>query len=67
MGGGAQSEFLFKLFLFVKTIEKVIRTCTVLNFFLSGGSEKRDIVWAFFTNLSIKSIYLSIELSEKWP
>ena len=32
------------LFLFVKTIEKVIRLCTVLNFFLSGGCEDRDYI-----------------------
>ena len=54
-------------FLFVKTIEKVIRLCTVLKFFLSGGCEDRDILWAFFTNLSIESLYLSLELREKWP
>ena len=37
-------------FLFVKTIENVIRLCTVLNFFLSGGCEDRDILGAFLTN-----------------
>ena len=31
------------------------------------GCEDRDILWAFFTNLSIESIYLSLELREKWP
>ena len=61
-GGGAQSA---PLFLFVKTIEKVIRLCTMLNFFLSGGCEDMDILWAFFINLSIESIYLSPELREK--
>ena len=34
---------------------------------LSGGCEDRDILLAFFTNLSIESIYLSPELREKWP
>ena len=65
MGGGAQSA---PLFLFVKTIEKVIRLCTVLKKKkLSGGCEDRDILWAFFTNLSIENIYLSLELHEKLP
>ena len=41
--------------------------CTVLNFFLSVGCEDRDILWAIFTILSIESIYLSLELCEKWP
>ena len=36
----------------------------MLNFFLSGGCEDRDILWSFFTNLSIESIYLSPELRE---
>ena len=36
-------------------------------FFLSGGCEDREILWAFFTNLSIESIYLSPELREEWP
>mgnify|MGYP001418915763 CR=1 FL=1 len=49
-GGGLKVS---PLFLFVKTIEKVIRLSTVLIFFLSGGCEDRDILWAFFTNLSI--------------
>ena len=35
-GGGVESTFPF---LFVKTIEKVIRLCTVLIFFLSGSFE----------------------------
>ena len=41
-------------FLFVKTIEKSnkIKHCVDL-FFSSGGCEDRDILWAFFTNLSI--------------
>ena len=51
----------------MKTIEKVIKFCTVLKFFLSDGCEDRDMLWAFFTNLSIEYIYLSIELCEKWP
>ena len=35
-------------FLFVKTIEKEIRICTVLKKKkLSGGCEDRDIIWAF--------------------
>ena len=55
------------LFLFVKTIEKVIVLCAVLNFFWGGGCEDGDILWAFFTNLSIEPIYLSHELREKWP
>ena len=56
------------LSLFVKTIEKVIRLCTVLiSFFFSGGREDRDILWAFFYELSIESFYLSPELREKWP
>ena len=38
-----------------------------VEFFLSVGCEVRDILWAFFTNLSIESIYLSPELREKWP
>ena len=38
-----------------------------VDFFLSGGCEDRDILWAFFTNSSIESIYLSLELREKWP
>ena len=33
-----------------------------VDFVLSGGCEDRDILWAFFTNLSIESIYLSPEL-----
>ena len=53
--------------LFVKTIEKVIRLCTVLIFFLSGGCEDRDISWAFFTNLSLESIYLPTEVRENCP
>ena len=36
-------------------------------FFLSVGCEGRDILWAFFTNLSIETIYLSPELRKKWP
>ena len=36
-------------------------------FLQSGGCEDRDILWAFFTNLSIETIYLSLELREKWP
>ena len=55
------------LFFFLKTIEKLIRLCTVLNFFLSGGCEDRDMLWVFLTNLSIESIYQSLELREKWP
>ena len=39
----------------------------VLFLFLGGGCEDRDILWSFFTNLSIESIYLSPELREKWP
>ena len=33
----------------------------------SGGCEDRPILWAFFTNLSLETIYLSPELREKWP
>ena len=56
------------LFLFVKAIEKVIRLCTVMKkkHFLSCGCEDRPILWAFFTNLSLETIYLSPELLEKW-
>ena len=32
-----------------------------------GGCDDRDILWAFFTNLSLESIYLSPELRKKWP
>ena len=49
-GGGAESA---PSFLFVKTIEKLIRLCTVLKFFFGGGCEDRDLLWAFFTNLFI--------------
>ena len=52
-------------FFFVKTIEKVIRLFTVLIFF-SGGCEDRPILWAFFTNFSLETIYLSPDLREKW-
>ena len=38
-----------------------------IDFFLSGGCEDRDILLAFFTNLTIEYIYLSPELREKWP
>ena len=38
-----------------------------VDFFLSGGCEDRDILWEFFTNLSIETTYLSPELREKWP
>ena len=41
--------------------------CVEKFFFLGGGCENRDILWAFFTNLSLESIYLSPELREKWP
>ena len=58
---------VFPLFLFVKTIETVIRLITVLIFFLSGGCEDRAILWAFFTNFSLETIYLSAKLREKWP
>ena len=34
-------------FLFVKTIEKVIRLCTVLIFFMSGSFEDIDIFHVF--------------------
>ena len=58
MGGGLKVPLLF---LFVKTIEKTksnkIKHCVGL-FFSSGGCEDRAILWAFFTNLSIESIYL---------
>ena len=39
-------------FLFVKTIEKVIRLCTVLIFFMSGSFEDMGIFYVF--------IYLSV-------
>ena len=46
----------------------VIRLCTLLIFFFfSGGFEGRTILWAFFTNFSLETIYLSPELREKWP
>ena len=35
--------------------------------FFSGGCEERLILWAFFTNLSLETIYLSPKLREKWP
>ena len=38
-----------------------------MKLFLSGGCEDMDILWAFFTNSSIESIYLSFELREKLP
>ena len=50
---GAQSA---PLFLFVKTIGKVNRLCTVVDFFLIGGCEGRPILRAFFG--SKLSIYL---------
>ena len=49
MGGGLN---LSPLFLFVKTIEKVIRLCTVLIFFLSGSFEDMGIFHVY--------IYLSV-------
>ena len=49
------------------TIEKAIRLCTVLKKKFSGGCEDMPILQAFFTNLSLETIYLSIELREKWP
>ena len=51
MGGGAHCT---PQFLFVKTIEKVIRLCTVLIFFLIGSFEDRAIFHHF------SRIYLSI-------
>ena len=39
----------------------------VEEFFFSGGYEDMPILWAFFTNLSLETIYLSPELREKWP
>ena len=33
--------------------------------FFSGGCEDRPILWAFFMNLSLETIYLSSELREK--
>ena len=67
MCGGVAQSAPPPLFLFVKTIEKLIRLCTVLKFFLSGGCENRDMLLVFLTNLSIESIYLSLELRKKWP
>ena len=29
--------------------------------FLSGGCEDRDILWTFFTSLSLETIYLSLK------
>ena len=55
------------LFLFVKTIEKVIRLCTVLKKKLKVSCEDRPILWAFFTIFLLKTIYLSPKLREKWP
>ena len=53
----------------MSTIEKLLRLCILLIFFffLCGGCKDRDILLAFFTNLSNESIYLSTELREKWP
>ena len=36
-----------------------------VEFFLNEGCEDRDILWAFFVNLSIETMYLSPELHEK--
>ena len=41
--------------------------CVDFFFFMSGGCENRDVLWAFFMNLSIETIYLSPELREKCP
>ena len=58
-GGG--SSKCPPLFLFVKTIEKVIRLCTVLNiFFLSGSFEDKAI---FHLNLEIIVMITILELS----
>ena len=54
-----------KKFFFVKTIEIVIRLCTVLKFlFFSGGFEGRPILWVFSTIFSIETIYISPKLRE---
>ena len=50
------------LFLFVKTIEKVIGLCIVSIFFKVVILK----IGPFFTNLSIESIYLSLQLRQKW-
>ena len=64
MGGGAQSALLI---FFVKTIEYVLRLCIVSKKKKNrGGCEDRPLLWAFFTNLSLETIYLSPELREKW-
>ena len=34
---------------------------------VSGGCEDRPILLAFFTTLSLETIYLSPDLREKWP
>ena len=61
IGGGTKCPP--PLFLFVKTIEKVIRLCTVLKKkSLSGSFEDRGI----FNDFCSKSIYLSPKLREKW-
>ena len=53
--------------LFLKTIEKVIRLCTVEKKNFSGGCEGRLILWPFFTIFSRETIYLSPKLREKLP
>ena len=58
-GGGGDKVLLYKflkIFELKKTIEKVIRLCTVLKFFFCGGCEGRPILRAFFG--SKLSIYL---------
>ena len=76
MGGGAicapQSVFIFlpkispPIFI-CENNRKSDKIMHCVDFFLRGGCEDRDISWAFFTNLSIETIYLSPELREKWP
>ena len=59
MGGGGLK--VYPLFLFVKTIEKVIRLCTVLNIFLVVVVK----IGTYYVHFP--RIYLSLELREKWP
>ena len=52
--------FIFLVFsLFYGVGAESAQICNVLKFFFQG-CEDRDILWAFFTNLSIASLHLSI-------
>ena len=65
MGGGAQSAPPIFICENNRKSNKIMNCVEI--FFLSDICEDRDILWAFFTNLSIEPIYLSLELREKWP